>query len=373
MKVKIFIFNSRKYDYTTSSLIEGLYKIKEVELKFSNIGSYANKDDVMNSEDLIAYCNEMADIVILGSNHYVDHEAFFSLTKCSAAKVYIDGWDTGQIGLNIKKFKHLDYVFKTNLYKKNASLSNLFKILFDKKSYSLWSVFYSHPMIPFPYFHGMKNYMRLRDLIRNLATLLYRKRVYPLPFGIEDRVINDFNENPEYFLSCMMETSRVPERNKLISYLEGKKNKIDKIFIGIIPFDNESWSIMENLKASDPQIERSNRGYATHNKRYYEQLNNSNMCISIPGGGFETFRYWEILASGALLISKRSTLQVPNELVDGVHYLGFDTMDDLDNILNFAQSNPIEVNKIRRSGYQFSLKHHRTFNRAEYFLSRISL
>jgi len=370
MIIKIFIFNSRKYDYLTSLLVEGLYKINNVELKFSNLGSYALEKDVLKSSDIYRYCYELADIVVLGSNHYVDYETFSTLTECKAKKVYLDGWDTGQIGLNLKKFRVFDYIFKTNLYQKDDSLANLYRIIFNKKKYSLWSKFYAHTLIPFPYFHGMQNHMRIRDLIRNIATLFYPKHIYPMPFGIEDRVINNFNEKPEYFISCMMLSARVPERNKLISYLEGKKKDFKKIFIGIIAFDDESWEIMERLGASDPFIDRDNRGYATQNKKYYDQLNNSHICISVPGGGFETFRYWEILASGALLISKRISLQAHNSLTDGVHFLGFDTIDELDDVLNFALKNPGEIMKIRRAGYEFSLKHHRSYNRAKYFLSK---
>ena len=43
----------------------------------------------------------------------------------------------------------------------------------------------------------------------------------------EDRVINNFNEKPVYFISCMMLSARVPERNRLISYLEGKKKDLN--------------------------------------------------------------------------------------------------------------------------------------------------
>lgn len=369
--MKVFIFNSKKYDYITSSIIEGLYKINGLNVKFSNLGSYAKKQDVLSKSEIVNYCLLEADIIILGSNHLVDYDTFFSLKKSKAKKIYLDGWDTGQLGINFLKIKYFDYIFKTNLYKQENSLSNLFRILFNKDSYSLWKRISAHKLIPFPYFHGMKNHTKISDILKNIILYFLVKNVYPLPFGIEDRVINKFNDNPEFLLSCMIRTSRVVERNKLVDFLKNKQKHIDKIFLDLIPYDDESWKEMERNGASDISLKKSDRGYANHNKAYYHQLNNSVACISIPGGGFETFRYWEILASGSLLVSKRNALKMPNELVEGVHYLGFDTIDDLDETIQFIIENPSKIRKIRREGYDYSMNNHRSVNRAKYLISTV--
>jgi len=369
--LKVFIFNSKKYDYVTSSIVEGLYQINGVGVKFSNLGSYAKKQDVLFGDDLVSYCLLEADIIILGSNHLVDHDTFFSLNKSKAKKVYLDGWDSGQIGINFFKIKYFDYIFKTNLYKQENTLSNLVRILLNKDSYSLWKRISAHKLIPFPYFHGMKNHNRVGDILKNILSHFLIKNIYPLPFGIEDRVISKFNNNPEFLLSCMIRTSRVIERNKMVDFLKNKQKHIDKIFLDLIPFSDESWKEMERIGASDISLKKSDRGYANHNKDYYHQLNNSIACISIPGGGFETFRYWEILASGSLLVSKRNALKMPNELVEGVHYLGFDTINELDEIINFIIANPNKIRKIRREGYNYSLNNHRSVDRAKYLISTV--
>ena len=348
--MKVFIFNSKKYDYSTSSIVEGLYQIKDLDVKFSNLGSYAKKKDILYGNELVSYCSVDADIIILGSNHFVDHRTFFSLKKIKAKKVFLDGWDSGQIRISILKMNYFDFVFKVNLYKQENTLSNLVRILFHKNSYSLWKEISAHKLIPFPYFHGMKNHNRARDILKNIASYFLIRSVHPLPFGVEDRVISRFNENPEYLLSCMVRTSRVLERNKLVDFLREKQKYIDKIFLNLIPYDEESWLEMERMGAADISLGRDNRGYANHNKAYYQQLNNSFACISIPGGGFETFRYWEILASGSLLVSKRNALQMPSELVEGEHYLGFDTIDELEKIIEFIVKDQKNANNIRKSG-----------------------
>ena len=110
--MKVFIFNSKKYDYSTSSIVEGLHQIKDLDVKFSNLGSYAKKKDILYGNELVSYCSVDADIIILGSNHFVDHRTFFSLKKIKAKKVFLDGWDSGQIRISILKMNYL-FLFPT--------------------------------------------------------------------------------------------------------------------------------------------------------------------------------------------------------------------------------------------------------------------
>ena len=118
------------------------------------------------------------------------------------------------------------------------------------------------------------------------------------------------------------------------------------------------------------------RGYDSigiaHNENYYHQINNSRACISIPGGGFDTLRFWEILAQGSLLISKRISIVIPNAPIEGLHYLAFDTLEELRSIITFVINHPTEVDKIRFAGHNHALKFHTSEARKNLFLQSLS-
>ena len=54
-------------------------------------------------------------------------------------------------------------------------------------------------------------------------------------------------------------------------------------------------------------------------EEYRALLHRSKMALSVRGGGFDTVRYWEIPASGALLISERPDIVIPHNFEHGVH------------------------------------------------------
>jgi spore maturation protein CgeB len=52
-------------------------------------------------------------------------------------------------------------------------------------------------------------------------------------------------------------------------------------------------------------------------RTYMAVLASSRIGISVRGGGFDTFRYWEVPAAGALLLSERPQIVIPGNFVDG--------------------------------------------------------
>ena len=372
-KIKILFFNSRKYDFVTSGLIEGLNDMRDtVELCTTNPGSYADPAGILPLKEAVVYGETEADFLVLGSNHYVDHDTFWKIRPKKAKRVYIDGWDTGQLCLlnkTLSRILKFHRVFKTNLYLQENSLENYFRIIF-KKDYSLWSTLRGHALLPFPAFHAMRNKTSAIDLLQNAFYGFLQNRVAPLPFGVEKRCQLDFNPHPEYMLSCMLTPDRVTERQKIIDFLREKQRP--GMFIGKIEHEDEAFRRMEEIGACDPQVPQDQRGYAFHNEGYYRQIQNSRACVSVPGGGFETFRFWEILGAGSLLISKRVALRMPNPLVENKHYLAFDTIEELNECIRRLYESPEEMDRIRREGYEYARRHHTTRRRAEYFIDTIT-
>jgi len=372
-KTNILYFNSRKYDFSTSTLIEGLNQLDTIlELKTTNLGSYAKPSQVLPENEILDYANTKADIVVLGSNHYVDHKKFWEITSKKVKKVYVDGWDTSQMCLYKKtpyKYFKLDLIFKMSFYLQDNSFKNLYQIV-SKRDYTIWSKFRSHFLIPHPYFHSSKNQTRIRDILFNIFYINLQHKVFPLMLGVEKRCQGEFNKYPTCMLSCMISVDRVSERAKVVNLL--KSMNLSNSFIGPINEDENAWLKMEKMYGSDPKIPIDLRGYAFHNDAYYHQIEQSLACISLPGGSGFDFRMWEILGRGSLLISKRIMLQMPNPPIENEHYLAFDTIDELKEIIHELYHSHEKIEKIRWAGYMYAKKYHSTYKRAEYFLNIIN-
>ena len=67
----------------------------------------------------------------------------------------------------------------------------------------------------------------------------------------------------------------------------------------------------------DPVVTAAQRGAKLSQAEYYALLSRSKMALSIRGGGFDTLRYWEVVASGALLLSEQPDIEIPNNFVHG--------------------------------------------------------
>jgi hypothetical protein len=73
-------------------------------------------------------------------------------------------------------------------------------------------------------------------------------------------------------------------------------------------------------------------------QRYYEDLTNSKICLSLNGAGEICNRDLEILSAGSVLFRPALKQKFHNPLVPGIHYIGYQYVDDpnkqMDIILN---------------------------------------
>ena len=156
----------------------------------------------------------------------------------------------------------------------------------------------------------------------------------------------EFNEAPVRAVTCTL-TRQMSGRRRIRGHFSGKSG----VLLDLIPPRQDEPVDLVDLGAVAP----ARVGEHVHNSAYLAWLRAHRASVSFPGAGFDTARFWEILASGALLISKRIQLQFPQPLREGIHYLGFDSLDELDQSVEFALSDSVEVDTIRRAGYDFAL------------------
>ena len=361
---KLLYVNSPKYDLTTALHIEGLNKLENVELRFTTLGNYAPANKVLKKKEAIEYGNEEADIIIMGSRPYVDEDIFRSVKVRDVIRVKMEGGDESALSATALEFFRYHHIFKRELYQSKPELRFLLTGVFPRHI-GLWGDLYAHPWMPFPFYHSMGSMRTLRTIPKNLLWLAARDRVHAFPFGIEERFQAQFNSDPDFELSCMLRP-HLKGRADVIDIVLRKKHP--RTFIGMISAKQRDVNWMIERGACRPDmIGEGGIGFA-QNMEYYSQIRNSRACISVPGGGFDTLRFWEILGMGSLLISKRVPLQMPHPLIDGIHYKAFDTREEFEQVIDWLYANPEEADQIRRQGHEHALKYHSSRARAEYFM-----
>ena len=119
----------------------------------------------------------------------------------------------------------------------------------------------------------------------------------------------------------------------------------------------------------DPVVTAAQRGTKLSPAEYYALLGQSKMALSIRGGGFDTLRYWEIVASGTLLLSEQPDIEIPNNFEHGKHALFF--RPDLSDLIDLVRTHASDVQAcaaMAAEGYKHLLQYHTCERRAEYLL-----
>ena len=119
----------------------------------------------------------------------------------------------------------------------------------------------------------------------------------------------------------------------------------------------------------DPTVTVAQRGSRLGFKEYHDLLERSKLALSIRGGGFDTVRYWEIVASKALLVSEEPDIWIPDNFEHGKHavFCKSDLSDLMDLIEKFSRDDAARE-ELAEKGYRHLLRHHTCERRAEYFL-----
>lgn len=104
---------------------------------------------------------------------------------------------------------------------------------------------------------------------------------------------------------------------------------------------------------------------------YTRRIASAQIGLSLFGKGFDTVRYWELPAHGALLFSDRVPMHIPHDFTDGENALFFNDLEEMDEKLDRLLGDPAEVERIARAGEAHFLRHHTSEARARQVLHAI--
>ena len=105
---------------------------------------------------------------------------------------------------------------------------------------------------------------------------------------------------------------------------------------------------------------------------YAAQLLQTRIGLSLKGFGWDTVRYYEVPAHGALLLAQRPKIFIANPFIDGETAVLFDTPEQLRGLLHFLIRHPDYVDKVRLQGHAWLKKYHTSTMRATQLLERIA-
>lgn len=105
---------------------------------------------------------------------------------------------------------------------------------------------------------------------------------------------------------------------------------------------------------------------------YNRALMRSLVGVAVRGNGWDTYRYWEIPYFGAVLLSQRPGIVIPNDFIDGQEAVHYDSISDLKQKLKHLLENPQKAQEIAASGRKAAMERHLSINRAKAIMSAIS-
>ncbi len=190
------------------------------------------------------------------------------------------------------------------------------------------------------------------DLLEKENFLLYAKRevlldlkddhrILPLPFAFEKEAIPAFTCAKTNQVFGLFHSGSHPFRQEVMA--------------GIAEYQSEWCRIVEPEERVSRQV-------------YFAQMCASKMGLSIRGYGFDTVRFWEVLAAGLPLFSQRPIIKIPSLLKEGKEAVYFDNAGDLRVKLEAFKKMPEKCASIAEAGHAAFLAHHTCAKRAEYLV-----
>jgi hypothetical protein len=179
----------------------------------------------------------------------------------------------------------------------------------------------------------------------------------------------EFNENPINKIFVGGHIKNYPPREYLnkLSNTKDFKNKIDcfKPKCGRYSFTPKN---KKNYIVGQDFINKMNNYIACFTDDVIGM--DKKLIEECGGNGYIVAKHFEILASGSLLVSFNERTKDMFKLIgfiDGIHYISVN-YDNINDKINFILDikNRHEIDKIRKNGYDLSLKNHNYIERAKY-------
>lgn len=104
---------------------------------------------------------------------------------------------------------------------------------------------------------------------------------------------------------------------------------------------------------------------------YYRLLQSCRFVLTLPGAGFDTFRFWENCACNSLHLCQAMPVRIPFDFQDQVNLIRFNSPDDLRFKIDTVVSAG-DTQQIVAMGRYHLINHHLTTHRAEYFIQKMA-
>lgn len=105
---------------------------------------------------------------------------------------------------------------------------------------------------------------------------------------------------------------------------------------------------------------------------YNRCLMGSLVGISARGGGWDTYRYWETPYFGAMLLSQRLEIAIPNDFKEGIEAVYFSGPDELKAKVREALADRSKAKRIAEAGKKACWERHLSIHRAKTVLEALS-
>ncbi len=106
-------------------------------------------------------------------------------------------------------------------------------------------------------------------------------------------------------------------------------------------------------------------------EEYAQALDTAHIGLSLCGFGFDTVRYWEVPAHGALLLAEHPPILIPNDFTDMKSAVFFDDLPGLFERFRHLSQHPEAIPKIAAAGHRHFLAHHTASARARQLLAHL--
>lgn len=180
--------------------------------------------------------------------------------------------------------------------------------------------------------------------------------VFPLPFAAEKR----------YFRPPL------ERRDIRVSFAARLKSNILRYSIQQRLLNRNDPSIFCGSTGERAYSSVKGQGLPLETPQYREILYRSQIAVNVAGAGYDCARYWEILAAGAALLTQEIDIVIPHPFSDGLNCFVFDSLRAFETRLDELLGAPARVAEVAAAGHAHLLAHHRTRQRAEFFLATVN-
>lgn len=199
----------------------------------------------------------------------------------------------------------------------------------------------------------IKGYGVIKESIKRPANF------YPLTFAIMDEFIISEKVKRDIWLSCPLRL-----KNRHYNRLRVLETIARMGIKGKTQLGEFSPGTMRSFNDSDM-------------KAYFKMLKRSRIIVTCNPNPWEgDHRTWEAFASGAFVFVDRMFTPLVHPLIDGEHCIFYDIsgpgFDLLQEKIRYYIDKPSEAAAIAKAGYNFTMKYHRTSNRIDEILEKIT-